>query len=270
VVDEENSKEEKEQSFEEWLAGEQARLDEGFKYTPGPSTAAGPSTGDDVLAGLGLGAGIAGGAVAPHPNPVTFEGCQAHVIAAALQAEIPDDDTYVRVARSGDSTVVTVFTSPSNRPYDQTPALSATLLEADDTLTVTMGELSREAKREALSSIGGTIARHGSRILRGGGIGGLLDAAGSIIEGVSDVADDVDDLTLPRRVWNVIDRVGGAAEIAYLEEQRRLDEAQRKREAAERAWTHCPSCGRAYEQAEAARMNCSSCGGPRGPKPAWM
>ena len=102
------------------------------------------------------------------------------------------------------------------------------------------------------------------------GIGGLIETASDLIAGVEDVVEDIQDLNLPRRVWAVVDRVGVAAEDAYLEQQGRIEEQKRLREKAERAWTHCPSCGRAYEPTEVERMNCPSCGGARGPRPQWL
>jgi hypothetical protein len=80
----------------------------------------------------------------------------------------------------------------------------------------------------------------------------------------------VDDLALPRQVWAVIDRVGKTAEEAYLEEKRQREREQYKRQEAERAWTHCASCGRAYSPEEVERMTCPSCGGSRGSKPSWL
>ena len=53
------------------------------------------------------------------------------------------------------------------------------------------------------------------------GVGGLIDMAGNLKDGVEDLVDDIQDLNLPKRVWAVIDRVGGAAEEAYLEEVRK-------------------------------------------------
>lgn len=262
----------KEQSLKEWLAEERARLDKGFSFEPKPGPAASkPGAGEEILAGLGLGAGVVGGAVAPHPDTVTFEGCKAAVIANALRSEIPDDDTRVQVDRSGDSVVVTILQSQKSRPHQFSPALSASLIEAADTLTVTVSDLSQGAVRTALSSVGSTVLYQGKRLLfRRRGIGGLLETAGDIMEGVEDLVEDIQDLGLPKRVWEVIDRVGGAAEEAYLEKRRKEREARRKREAAERAWTHCGWCGRAYGSDEDSVTECPSCGAPRGVKPAWV
>jgi rubrerythrin len=98
----------------------------------------------------------------------------------------------------------------------------------------------------------------------------VLDAAGGLIEGFEDVAEDIQDLSLPKRVWLVIDRVGGAAEKTYLEERRKRLALERRREAAKRAWTHCEWCGRAYAEEEAEIVQCPSCGAPRGSKPEWL
>jgi hypothetical protein len=262
-----------EQSLEEWMEEEQARLKKGFTHEPKPGSEAGkPGTAEEILAGVGLGAGVVGGAVAPHPNPVTFEGCKASVIANALQSEIPSDDTRVEITRSGDAVVVSILQGPEGRPYDFSPALGVTLLEKADTLTVTVGKLSQDSVRDTLGSMGGTVLEQGKRVLTGdsAGIGGLIDMAGSVIEGVGDLVEDVQDLSLPKRVWEVIDRVGGAAQEAYLEEQHRKQKSQQEREAAERAWTHCTYCGRAYGKGEDDVMTCPACRGPRGSKPAWL
>jgi predicted Zn-ribbon and HTH transcriptional regulator len=264
--------EDKKQSLEEWLAEEQARLDEGFTYEPAPSTSAESSgTAEEVLAGLGLGAGIAGGVVAAHPNPVTFEGSAASVIADALRAELPDEDTRVRVDKNGPSTIVTVLQSQGERG-EFLPALAVTLLEAGETLTVTVGERNEENVRRALSSMGEKALRRGQRLAwaRRRGLRGLLSTAGHVVEGLGDLAEDVQDLTLPRRVWRVIDRVGEATEQAYLEAWRREQERVRRREAALRAWTHCEWCGHAYGEDEARLMTCPSCGAPRGNKPDFL
>lgn len=259
-------------SHEEWLKAERERLKKGFTYEPQPSSAPGkPGAADEVLAGLGLGAGVVGGAVAPHPNPVTFEGCKAAVIVDALGAELPDDDTRVQVDRSGDSVVVTILQSQERDARGFSPALNVTLIEKPDMLTVTVSDLDQDTVRDTLSSMGGTLLDQGKRALSGGkplGVGGLLDAAGHVMEGVEDLVEDIQDLGLPRRVWEVIDRVGGAAEQAYLDQRREERKAQWEREAAERAWTHCAWCGRAYKADEDDLRECPACGAPRGDKPS--
>lgn len=265
-----NEDEEKKQGLEEWMAEERARLKKGFEYTPEPTTSSGPSTADEVLTGLGIGAGVVGGAMAPHANPVTFGGVRASIIVNALRSEITDDDTRVQIDRTGDSTVVTILLNQADS-YQFLPALTLTLLESADTLTVTMGDLDKDAVRGAWTSIGGTVVEQGKDLLLGRrGPAGLIDAASDLIEGISQVTESVDDLSLPKQVWGVIDRVGGAAEEAYLEKKRGEQKEQRRREEAERAWTHCPSCGRAYRPEEAHRVDCSSCGAPRGDKPDWL
>jgi hypothetical protein len=262
--------EEKKQSLDEWMAEERARLKKGFEYEPKPAASGGPSTGDDVLAGLGLGAAVVGGAAAPHPNPVTFEGVKASAIANALKSEFTGDDTQVQVSQTDDSTVVTVLLQQA-QSHRFLPALSATLLEKAGALTVTLGDLDKSVTRGAWTSIGGTVVEQGKDLLRRRrGPGGLLDAAGELIEGISEVAENVDDLALPKQVWAVIDRVGKAAEEGHLEEKQLKEEALRRREETERAWTHCPSCGRAYGHEEAQRVSCPSCGGTRGEKPDWL
>jgi hypothetical protein len=264
----------KEQNLEEWLEDERTRLDKGFSFEPPPKSAEGkPGAAEEALAGLGLGAGVVGGAVAPHPNPVTFEGCEAAVITNALRSEIPDDDTRVEVGRTGDSVVVTILQSQKSKPYEFSPAVSVTLLEKTDALTVAVSDLSQRSARDAISSMGSTVLDQGKQVLSRGkssGAAGLLDAAKDVMESVGDLVEDIQDLGLPRKVWGVIDRVGGAAEQAYLDEKRKEQELQRQREAAERAWTHCESCGRAYRADEENRADCPSCGAPRGPKPGWL
>jgi hypothetical protein len=214
---------------------------------------------------------VVAGAVTPHPDSVTFEGCHADVIVTALRQEIANDDTRVQVGRGGDSVVVTILQSQASRSHQFTPALTATLVETSDTLTVTISDLSGEAKRSTLGSVGRTIVDQGKRmVFRRRGIGGVIQAAGDVIDGVEDLVEDIQDLGLPKRVWEVIDRVGAAAEQAYLEEKRKRQELQWQREAAERAWTHCESCGRAYRDDEADRVDCPSCGGVRGTRPDWL
>jgi len=259
-----------EKNLEEWLAEEQARLDKGFTIEPKHGSGTGkPGAGEEILAGLGLGAGVVGGALAPHPNPVTFEGVKATVIVSALKSEIADDDTRAKVDRTGDSVVVTLLQSQADAPRQFSPALTATLIETADTLTITLGDLNQDVKRGAISSMGSTLVEQGKRALSGRrSLAGLLDAAGNVIEGVDDLVENVQDLGLPRRVWEVIDRVGEAAEEVYLEERRKEQELQRRREEAVRAWTHCPSCGRAYRDDETDRVDCPACGAPRGDKPA--
>ncbi len=264
------SDEEKKQSLEEWMAEERSRLKKGFEYEPKPATGGGPSAGDDVLAGLGLGAAVVGGAAAPHPNPATFAGVKASIIANALKSELASDDTQVQVSTTGDSTVVAVLLHQA-QSYQFLPALTVTLLEKAGALTVTLGDLDKSVTRGAWTSIGGTVVDQGKDLLLGRrGPGGLLDAAGDLIEGISKVAENVDDLSLPKQVWAAIDRVGKAAEAGYLEEKRLKEEALRRQEEAERAWTHCPSCGRAYGPEEGQRVSCPSCGGTRGNKPDWL
>jgi hypothetical protein len=265
--------EEKEQSLEEWMAEERARLKKGFSYAPKSPTASQPGAGEEVLAGLGLGAGVVGGAVAPHPNPATFEGCRAATIVNALKPELQDDDTRVQVSQDADSVVVTILQSQKSNPYQFSPALTVTLIEKADTLTVTLGRLGQSAVRGALGSVGSTLVEQGKRVLTGQGspgIGGLLETAGSLIEGVQDLAADVQDLGLPKRVWEIVDRVGKAAEDAHLDQQHRERKAQQEREAAERAWTHCGWCGRAYGNDEGDLTRCPACDGSRGDRPVWL
>jgi hypothetical protein len=211
---------------------------------------------------------VVGGAVAPHPNPITFEGVKASVIADALKSELASDDTQVQVNRTDDSTVVTILLHQA-KSYQFLPALTVTLLEKAGALTVTLGDLDKSVARGAWTSIGGAVVEQGKDLLRRGP-GGLLDAAGELIEGISEVAENIDDLALPKQVWGVIDRVGQAAEEGYLEERRLKEAALRQREETERAWTHCSSCGRAYSSEEAERVSCPSCGGTRGNKPDWL
>jgi len=262
------------QSHEEWLAAERARLDKGFSFEPQPSSAASkPSPADQALAGLGLGAGVVGGAAAPHPNPVTFEGCKAAVIVNALRTEIPGDDTRIQVDKTGNSVVVTILQSQENNPHQFSPALTATLIETPDMLTVTVSDLNQNSVRGTLSSIGSTFLDQGKKVLSGrkaSGATGLLNAASHVMEGIEDLVEDIQDLGLPRRTWEVIDRVGGAAEQAYLAKRREEQELQRKREAAVRAWTHCAWCGRAYADDEDDETSCPSCGAPRGDKPVSL
>ena len=263
----------KEKSREEWLAEEQARLEKGFSYEPQPvSGASKPGAGDQVLAGLGLGAGVVGGIAAEHPDSVSFEGAEAAVIVSALKSEIADDDTRVQIERTGDSVIATVLQSQTERSYDFSPVLTVTLLEKAEALTVTMSKLNQDSVRGRLSSVGSTVLDQGRRIIfrRRRGLGGLVDTADDVMEGVEDLVEDIQDLNLPSRVWAVIDRVGKAAEAAYLDEQRKNREAQRQREVAERAWTHCEWCGRTYGDDEDHLTGCPTCGGSRGSKPAWL
>jgi hypothetical protein len=261
-----------EKSLEEWIEEERARLDKGFTYEPKPSSATSkPAAADQIAAGLGLGAGVVSGALAPHPDSVTFEGCKADVIVTALQREIADEDTRVQVDPTRDSIIVTILQSQQRRPGYFSPAMTVTLIEASDVLTVTASDLSGEAKRSTIGSVGRTVLDQGKRLVfRRRGVGGLLDTAGNVMDGVEDLVEDIQDLGLPKRVWAVIDRVGEAAEQAYLDEKRKAQELQWQREAAERAWTHCESCGRAYREDEADRVDCPSCGGVRGNKPDWL
>jgi hypothetical protein len=259
------------QSVEEWLAEERQRLEEGFSFEPQPAPEdAKPGPADDILAQLGLGAGVLAGVVAGHENPVTFEGCRAATMANALQSEIAGDDTRATISETEEATIVRMFQRQETQQRFA-PALTVTLIETDEILTVAMSDLSPDAKRGSIGSIGRNALRGSRRmLLRRRGLPGILDAAGGLIQGIEDVAEDIQDLSLPKRVWLVIDRVGGAAEETYLEERRRRLALERKREAAERAWTHCEWCGRAYAEEQADIMQCPSCGAPRGSKPEWL
>ena len=119
--------EDKEKSLEEWLAEEKARLEKGFEYTPEPTTSSSADTAGEVLTGLGIGAGVIGGAVGPHTNPVTFEGVKASTIADALRSELAADDSRVEVKHSEGATVATVLLSQANT-YQYLPALTVTKL----------------------------------------------------------------------------------------------------------------------------------------------
>jgi hypothetical protein len=262
-----------EKSREEWLAEERARLEKGFSYEPQPTSGASkPSAGGQVLAGLGLGAGVVGGVVAEHPDSVSFEGVESAVIVNALKSGIADDDTRMQIEQSGESVVATILQSQDEQPHNFSPVLTVTLIEKAETLTVTMSKLNQDSVRGRLSDMGSTVLNQGRRVFfrRRRGPGGLLETADYVVEGIEDLVEDIQDLNLPSRVWVVIDRVGKAAEEAYLDEQRKKQEAQRQREAAERAWTHCEWCGHAYGDDEDHLTSCPTCGGARGPKPAWL
>jgi hypothetical protein len=268
-VSEEKSQE---QSLEAWLAEERKRLDEGFTFEPQPSAEeTTPDAAQDILAQLGLGAGVLAGVIAGHDNPVTFEGCSASTVAEALASHLTGDDTRVTTDQTDQATVVTVLQSQEQRPYGFAPALTVTLIETGETLTVAMSDLSGDAKRGAIGAIGKTALRGSRRmLLRRRGLPGVLDAAGGLMQSIEDVSEGLQDLSLPRRVWAIVDHVGVAAEDAYLEERRRKEALKRQREAAERAWTHCEWCGRAYAQDETDVVQCPSCGAPRSSKPPWL
>lgn len=261
-----------EKEIDAWLQRERERLDAGFSFEPSPGVEADESSAaDDALAGGGLGAALTTGTMGGHDNPVVFEGCKPDLIVSALRSEISSDDTRITTEEIDAGTVVTVLQSPSDRPHDFIPALTVTLIERADVLMATISGLSRDSKRKTLAAIGKTALKQGTRLfLSRRGLYGMLREAGSLVESVQDVADDVEDLGLSKRVWAVIDRVGGAAEQAYLEEKRQRRDRRRRREAAERAWTHCEWCGRAYAGDEDEVVQCSSCGAPRGSKPKWM
>jgi hypothetical protein len=259
------------QSTEEWLAEERQRLEEGFSFEPRPAVeGAKPGPADDTLAQLGLGAGVLAGVVAGHANPVTFEGCRASTVANTLASDITDEDTQATISETEEATIVRIL--QRREPQQRfAPALTVTLIESDEVLTVAMSDLSPEVKRGSIGSLGRSALRGSRRmLLRRRGLPGVLDAAGGLIEGFEDVAEDIQDLSLPKRVWLVIDRVGGAAEKTYLEERRKRLALERRREAAKRAWTHCEWCGRAYAEEEAEIVQCPSCGAPRGSKPEWL
>ena len=262
------------QSLEEWMEEERARLEKGFTYESKPaSQPSGPTTGDQIAAGLGLGAGVAAGALGPHPNPVTFEGCRTNMMVTALRQELTNDDTRVQADRSGNSTVVTILQSQEHRPRQFYPVLTTTLVETEDTLTITVSDLNQDASRGAISSVGSTVLDQGKRLLGKGkrpGIGGVLDMAGHVKDGIEDLVENIQDLTLPRRVWVIVDRVGEATEQAYLDEKRKQQELQMQREAVERAWTRCEWCDRSYVADEDSLASCPTCGGARGSKPAWL
>lgn len=284
------------QSMEEWLAEERKRLDTGFTFTPGPTTSHGrPSPLGDITAGLGLGAGVVAGAVASHPNPSTYEGVGAIGVIQTLHSELGDNDTQVGWEKvAGETTWIVTVQKRDTETGRFQPALSVTLAETGDgpTLTVSVSSLRVDVKTDVATEAVRTAVGEGTGIFgrvkdaanaaRRGGIAGmaanLLDGAtgaasaiaggiGNIVESVS---DSIETWTLPRRIWEIIDRVAGSAEKAYLDEQRKAQEFGWKREAAERAWTHCESCGRAYREDEDDRVDCSSCGAPRGVKPAGM
>ena len=148
-----------------------------------------------------------------------------------------------------------------------------TLIEKSDALTVTVSDLGQDTTRDALSSIGGTVLEAGRSVLssRGrSGISGVLDMADRLREDVGELVEDIQDLGLPRRVWKIIDRVGEAAEKAYLDERAEKLALEEKRQASVRAWTHCEWCGRAYGEDEDSVTECLSCGASRGTRPASL
>ncbi|MCJ7738207.1 MAG: hypothetical protein MUQ10_12985, partial [Anaerolineae bacterium] len=259
------------QSLDDWLAAERSRLDRGYQFEPKPTTSDPASSGtiETALAGVGLGAGVVAGAAAPHPNPTTFQGVKPTVIINALREELADRDTKVQVNHSSEAVEVTILQSQDQHPFEYLPAVTATMIDKDNTLTVTISDLSQSSVRTTLGSMGNAVLRQGKSVLvnrRLRGPGGLIDAAGNVLQGVSDVVEDIQDLRLPSRVWKVVDRVGNAAEHAYLDEQARINARDRAREQALRAWTHCPYCDRGYDEDEDHLTQCPACGGTRGDK----
>jgi len=263
---------EKKLNLDEWLAEERDRLDRGFQFEP-KSTTAEPGASADIegtLAGAGLGAGVVAGAAAPHPDPVTFQGVKPTLIIDALREELTDRDTQIQVNQGQEAMEVTVLQAQEHSPHEFLPALTATLIDTDNALTISVSDLNQRTVRHTLSSMGNTVLREGTSVLvrrKHRGPEGLVDVAGNIIQGIENIVEDIQDLTLRARVWKVIDRVGHAAEQAYLDEQAKLTARQRAHEAARRAWTHCPYCGRAYGKDETDLTQCPSCGGTRGEKP---
>jgi len=265
----------KKQSLEAWLAEERQRLDQGFTYEPPPPLEDNPpDAAQDILAQMGLGAGVLAGIVAGHANPVTFDGCTASTMEEALVSHVSGGDTRVSVEHTENATVVTLLQSQAGGPHGFLPALTVTLIQTGETLTVAMSDLSGDARRGAIGSLGKAALHGGQRLLlRRRGLAGALDAAGGLMETIERASEDIEDLGLPRRTWAIIDQVGEAAEITYWQEQRKRGIRERRREAAERAWTHCEYCGRAFgEDGEDGQsiVQCPSCGAPRGPKPAWL
>lgn len=267
-----NVNESEKQSLEEWMDAERARLKQGFNYDPPPTSPPNKSESvGQVAAGLGIGASVVGSALAPHPETATFEGCRAAVIVKALESEIVAPDTRIQAERSGASTVVTILQSQARAPARFAPALTVTLVESAETLTVNVSALNQEAKRNTLGSVGRTVIGQSKRLLfRRRGVDGLLDTAGELMRSAENLVEDVQDLGLPKRVWDVIDRVGLAAEKTYLENQRKRREVEEQRKAAEQSWLYCEYCGRAYEKDEEGLSNCPACRGARGEKPAWL
>jgi len=262
---------EEKQSLEEWLADERRRLDEGFSYEPAAVSKSESSPANDILTELGFGAGVLGSLVSGHPNPVTFEGCSASTIVNALASEFEGSDTKVEISGSPEEATTVSILQRQEMHHQFFPALTVTLVESEETLVIAVSDLSQDAKREAASSLGKAALRSSrGLLLRERGLGGVLHTADNLLEGIEDVVEDVQDLSLPRRVWAVIDRVGRAAEDAYLEEQSKKQAAEQRREAAERAWTRCEWCGRAYGRDQEDVVQCPSCGAPRGVKPAWL
>jgi hypothetical protein len=273
LLPEEQEKPQKENNLDDWLATERSRLDRGFQFEPKPTSDAstGSATVESALAGAGLGAGVLAGAAAPHSNPTVFQGVDADVIINALREELADNDTQVQVQRSDEACEVTVLQAQDDAPYTLLPALTATLIDRDNTLTVSVSDLNQRSVRTTLSSMGGTVLKESKDALLKGrrrGAGGLIDTAGNVIRGIENVVENIQDLGLPARVWKTIDRVGNAAEQAFLDEQAKLNTQRQAEEKALRAWTHCPYCGRGYTEDESALTQCPSCGGTRGVKPS--
>lgn len=262
----------KKQSLEAWLAEERQRLDQGFAYQPPPSPEDNPpDAAQDILAQLGLGAGVLAGVVAGHANPVTFHGLRASTLLESLVSHVSGGDTRASVETTEAATVVTFLQSQEGGSHGFSPALTVTLIETGETLTVAMSDLSADAKRGAIGSLGRAALHGGQRLLlRRRGLAGALDAAGGLMQTIEQASEDIEDLSLPRRTWAIIDQVGEAAEGAYWEQERKREARDRRREAAERAWTHCEYCGRAYPTDGEDIVQCPSCGGARGPRPAWL
>ena len=110
----------KDQSLDEWLAEERARLDKGFTFEPQPTSAPiQPGTAEQALAGLGLGAGVAAGVAAPHPNPVIRD-AQLHPIYSSSGWRAPQR----RSASSAEATCASIGMCAARAPSPVTNGTS--------------------------------------------------------------------------------------------------------------------------------------------------
>jgi hypothetical protein len=148
------------------------------------------------------------------------------------------------------------------------PALDVTLAPVQDTLEVTVSQISKQSLVETFKEGGQSLLELvKDALFIGWGhnrAGNLLDLAGQVMEHGADIAQAVNDLNLEDKAWEAIKRAADPIQAIY-DQRSAVEREQRLR--LEMAWDDYRSCPRCRVEFGTEDVDCRVCGTARPPVP---
>jgi len=230
------------------------------------SVASGSQPAGDIVtaaaAALGVGAGVA---MAATDNTAFYRGANPADFIEPLRTEFETERTTLSHSGSPDALTVAVSLITDN---GSVPAMTINLTRLNDGTDVKVNELNKQGILETLKEGGKKlihIAGQGLTLLgrkQTGSMrpGDLITAAGQTIESGADLAQEIGNLKLKERAWQMIKQTAETIEASYLD---RLEKERQARAALETAWDNfynCPTCGVSFQNEETV---CRVCGSAR-------